>query len=205
MYVPRHFAMDDRAAMVALMREHPFAVLATADESGVPIATHIPVSVNDQGTLLSAHVARANPHAGLIEAGKPSLVVFSGPHAYVSPRWYASSPQVPTWNYLAVHAYGTPKPITDEARVRDLLAELSATHDGDYPDAWSFGALPEKYVTSMIRGILAFEVPIDRLEGKAKLSQNKSAADIAGAVAGLRAEGSPEAVVVADLMERAKP
>jgi transcriptional regulator len=205
MYVPRHFAMDDRAAMVALMREHPFAVLATADESGVPIATHIPVSVNDQGTRLSAHVARANPHAGLIEAGKPSLVVFSGPHAYVSPRWYASSPQVPTWNYLAVHAYGTPKPITDEARVRDLLAELSATHDGDYPDAWSFGALPEKYVTSMIRGILAFEVPIDRLEGKAKLSQNKSAADIAGAVAGLRAEGSPEAVVVADLMERAKP
>lgn len=205
MYVPRHFAMDDRAAMVALMREHPFAVLVTADESGVPIATHIPVSVNDQGTLLSAHVARANPHAGLIEAGKPSLVVFSGPHAYVSPRWYASSPQVPTWNYLAVHAYGTPKPITDEARVRDLLAELSATHDGDYPDAWSFGALPEKYVTSMIRGILAFEVPIDRLEGKAKLSQNKSAADIAGAVAGLRAEGSPEAVVVADLMERAKP
>jgi transcriptional regulator len=204
MYVPRHFAMTDRSAMVALMRENPFAVLVGTDAAGVPIATHIPVSVDDQGTRLLAHVARANPHAELIEAGRPALVVFSGPHAYVSPRWYASSPQVPTWNYLAVHAYGTPKPITDEARVRNLLAELSATHDGDYPDAWSFGALPEKYVAGMIRGILAFEVPIERLEGKAKLSQNKSAADIAGAIDGLKAEGSAEAATVAALMERAR-
>ncbi|WP_119422904.1 FMN-binding negative transcriptional regulator [Desertibaculum subflavum] len=205
MYVPRHFAMNDRAAMVALMRENPFAALIGADAEGVPLASHIPVSVNDDGTLLTAHVARANPHVQLIEAGRPALVVFSGPHAYVSPRWYASSPQVPTWNYLAVHAYGTPKPITDEARVRNLLAELAATHDGDYPDAWSFGALPEKYVAAMVRGLFAFEIPIDRLEGKAKLSQNKSAADIAGAVAGLRAEGSAEATAMAGLMETAKP
>ncbi len=204
MYVPRHFAMDDREEVLGFMRANSFAVLVSAGEGGVPFATHVPLLVDDTGTKLIGHLARANPHWKLFDGTRPALAVFAGPHAYVSPRWYASAPQVPTWNYVAVHATGRPRVIEETAAIHDMMARLGEANEGDYPNAWSFSALPEKYVEGMIRGIVAFEMPIDAIEGKAKLSQNKSKEDVDGAVAGLAGTGSGEARAVADLMERAR-
>lgn len=205
MYVPRHFAMDSREDALAFVRANSFAVLVSTEESGLPFATHVPLLVDPSGQKLIGHLARANPHWQLFDGTRAALAVFAGPHAYVSPRWYASAPQVPTWNYVAVHVTGKPRIVEDGAVVRDMLDKLGQANEGDYPNAWSFTALPEKYVEGMIRGIVAFEIPIESVEGKAKLSQNKNDADVAGAVAGLSTTGSPEARAVADLMERARP
>lgn len=146
MYVPRHFAMDDREEVLGFMRANSFAVLVSAGEGGVPFATHVPLLVDDTGTKLIGHLARANPHWKLFDGTRPALAVFAGPHAYVSPRWYASAPQVPTWNYVAVHATGRPRVIEETAAIHDMMARLGEANEGDYPNAWSFSALPEKYV-----------------------------------------------------------
>src|SRR4026207_2347198 len=122
---------------------------------------------------LRGHVARANPHWRYLAAGRPTLVVFAGAHAYVSPSGYATHPSVPTWNYVAVHASGTGSLVEDASRVKALLADLVHVYEGAGGTAWSFESLPDDYVAGMQRGIVAFEIPIDRLEGKAKLSQNR--------------------------------
>jgi len=204
MYVPRHFAMESREDALAFVRANSFAVLVSTGEDGVPFATHVPLLVDAAGEKLIGHMARANPHWKLFDGKRPALAVFAGPHAYVSPRWYASAPQVPTWNYVAVHVTGRPRVIEDMAAIHDMLDRLGQANEGDYPNAWSFTALPEKYVEGMVRGIVAFEIPIATIEGKAKLSQNKNDADVAGAVAGLSTTGSAEARAVAELMERAR-
>ena len=140
-------------------------------------------------------MARANPHWRCLDGATRALAVFSGPHAYVSPRWYERE-GVPTWNYVAVHAEGAPRLLEDPAAVRELLARLTDTHDGP----GGFEALPRDLVARMARGIVAFELPIERLTGKAKLSQNKTAGDRAGVIAGLEAQGEPHALEVAALL-----
>lgn len=202
MYVPRHFQVEDVARCHALMRAESFALLVTIGEDGAPFATHLPVLLDaDRGPLgtLRAHVARANPQQAHLGTGRPALVVFQGPHAYVSPSWYASHPSVPTWNYVAVHAYGVPG-VLEGAAARSLLADLVSTYEAGRQPPWRMDALAPAYVDGMLRGIVAFEIPIDRLEGKVKLSQNRDARDRAGAVAGLRGTGDPLAHAVADLM-----
>jgi transcriptional regulator len=205
-YVPEDFDASDPAWCHALMQAESFATLVTVDEGGVPFATHIPVLLDAGrgrlGTLL-AHIARANPQWRHFAAGRPALVVFQGPHAYISPAWYATHPSVPTWNYVAVHAYGVPAVIEDPARVKALLARLVGVYEGRRPGAWPFESLAPDYVDRMVRGIVAFEIPIERLEGKAKLGQNRSAADRAGAAASLRAAGDGRSLAVAELMEKA--
>ena len=208
MYIPKHFEVTDTAWCHALMRAQSFAVMITADDAGVPFATHLPFLVDDTrgpfGTL-RGHVARANPHWRYLAAGRPTLVVFSGAHAYVSPSWYASHPSVPTWNYVAVHATGTGTLVEDPARVKTLLADLVRVYEGSRPAAWSFASLSADYVDGMQRGIVAFEIPIGRLEGKAKLSQNRSAEDQARTREALAAADDPLARAVAALMAGAPP
>ncbi len=209
MYIPQHFEVTDRAWCHALMRAQSFAVMITADDAGAPFATHLPFLVDEtrgpNGTL-RGHVARANPHWRYLAAGRPTLVVFSGAHAYVSPSWYAEHPAVPTWNYVAVHAYGTGALVEDPARVRTLLAELVHAHEpADQPAAWSLESLPADYVDAMQRGIVAFEIRIDRLEGKAKLSQNRSAEDQARTRDALAAADDPLARAVSVLMSGVPP
>jgi transcriptional regulator len=133
------------------------------------------------------------------------LVVFSGAHAYVSPSWYAQHPSVPTWNYVAVHAYGVPRVIEDPGDVRALLDRLVRTFEDGRPTPWRMDALSDSYVDGMTRGIVAFEIPIARLEGKAKLSQNRPAGDQARVRAALAAEGDPLARAVAELMPEPGP
>ena len=208
MYIPKQFQITDTAWCHALMRAQSFAVMITADDAGVPFATHLPILVDPaRGPLgtLRGHVARANPHWSYLAAGRPTLVVFAGAHAYVSPSWYATHPSVPTWNYVAAHATGTGTLVEDPAQVTALLADLVRIHEGDGPAAWSMDGLPADYVAGMQRGIVAFEIPIERLEGKAKLSQNRDAVDQARTREALAASDDPLARAVAALMAGAPP
>ena len=208
MYVPRHFEVTDRTWCHALMRAQSFAVMITADDAGVPFVTHLPILLDDaRGPLgtLRGHVARANPHWRYLASGRPTLVVFAGAHAYVSPSWYASHPSVPTWNYVAVHAAGVGSLVEDAGRVTALLVDLVRAYEGGGEAAWSFESLPGDYVAGMQRGIVAFEIPIDRLEGKAKLSQNRDAVDQGRTREALAAADDPLARAVAAMMAGAPP
>jgi transcriptional regulator len=199
MYVPEAFAEREQSALHVWMQRHAFALLVTA-RGGAFEATHVPLWLDPargpHGTLLG-HVARANPHWRSFDGATRALAVFSGPHAYVSPRWYRK-PGVPTWNYVAVHAEGAPRVVDDPEAVHALLGRLTDAHDGP----GGFDAVPADLVGRLSRGVVAFELPIERLTGKAKLSQNKGAEDRAGVVAGLRASGEPEALAIAALVER---
>jgi len=207
MYVPDPFALHDQAAIADLLRRHSFALLVTAAD-GAPQASHLPFLYDPgrgaKGTL-TAHLARANPQAAELERlateGGEALVVFRGPHAYVSPRWYGAAPAVPTWNYLAVHAYGTPEIVAEPARVRAIIERLIATHESGLAEPWSLDGLTDSYVAAMLRGIVAFEIPVARLDAKAKLNQNKPAEERLAAAAALRETGGAQAREVAALME----
>lgn len=185
MYRPKHFSVDDASTCHDLIAADSFGLLVTIDPDGAPFGTHLPFIIDRQdgpnGTLL-AHMAKANPqwrHFGTA----PVLAVFSGPHSYVSPTLYATSPNVPTWNYAVVHAYGVPQLIEDQEEVADLMRRLSADHEG--PDGWTYDSTPETYRAGMQKGIMAFRIPIDRLEGKWKMSQNRTPEDRAGVREGL--------------------
>ena len=208
MYVPRHFEVTDTAWCRALMRAQSFATMITADDAGAPFATHLPMLLDEaRGPLgtLRGHVARANPHWRYLAAGRPTLAVFAGAHAYVSPSWYATHPSVPTWNYVAVHASGVGSLVEDAARVKALLADLVRVYEGTGGTGWLFASLPEDYVAGMQRGIVAFEIPIDRLEGKAKLIQNRDTMDQGRTREALAASDDPLARAVAAMMAGGPP
>jgi len=171
MYVPKHFSVEDRDALDRVIRDHPFGLLI-AQVGGSPYATHLPFLLD--GDRLLAHVARGNPHWRTMDGKTEMLAVFSGPHAYVSPRWYAEGPAVPTWNYVAVHVYGAPRVIDDTASVRGLLERLVHEYEAG---AWTVAGQDAGYVDRMVRGVVAFELPVQRIEGKFKLSQNRPAGD----------------------------
>ena len=187
MYVPPHFSVPGKETLIRLLPEASFALLISTAEDGVPLATHLPFSYDESrgeyGTLI-AHMARANPHGQLLEKGE-ALVVFQGPHAYISPSYYASNVNVPTWNYVAVHAYGTPKIIEDADAVSRVLERLTLDNEKEMPKPWSPGELDPKRLGGLMRGIIAFEIPVRRIEGKAKLGQNKSAEDQAAVKAAI--------------------
>ncbi|HEY5598054.1 MAG TPA: FMN-binding negative transcriptional regulator [Kiloniellales bacterium] len=212
MYIPEPFVLTDREEIRAVLRDYAFAALVTAVDGAPPLATHVPfLYAPDRGPngTLTAHMARANPHwrdlLRLQEAGGEALVIFQGPHAYVSPRWYAAGQAVPTWNYVAVHAYGPPRLIEAAVPVRGLLSELAATYEAGAADPWWLDAQEESYIATMIRGIVAFEIPIARLEAKAKLNQNKRPEDRRGVIAALGDGEDPLGHAVAALMGRLAP
>lgn len=202
MYVPRPFAETDRDELCAHIRAYGFATLVSVRDD-VPFATHVPLLLDpDRGPLgtLVGHVARANPHADGFDGRTPALAIFHGPHAYVSPRWLTSAEAVPTWNYSAVHATGTPRVLADPGAVRALLERMVETYETPAREPWTLARLSARVADGLQRAIVAFELPIERLEGKRKLSQNKSSADRAGVIDGLRAEGDAASHAVADAM-----
>ncbi|HEV7278983.1 MAG TPA: GNAT family N-acetyltransferase [Pirellulaceae bacterium] len=191
MYVPPTFQVEDSEKLAAFIQRHSFATLITSDRSRAdgasPFASHLPMLLESergpQGTLV-AHMARANPQWRQFAAGGEALAIFHGPHAYVSPSWYATQPAVPTWNYAAVHVYGVPTLFEDHDRVADLLSRTNATYESAFKLPWP-GQLPDEYRDGLIRAIVAFELPISRIEGKFKLSQNRSPEDRQGVYAAL--------------------
>ena len=203
MYVPQHFA-GDAAAIDEIVASHDFALLVTTGAQG-PEATHLPLlldrSRGPQGTLLG-HLARANPHAEALD-GREALAIFSGPHGYVSPRWYAAAPAVPTWNYVAVHVHGRARVVRDKARLVELVDTLSRRYEGDGP--WSVAGLPERFLAGMVEGIVGLEIDIERIDAKFKLSQNRPPGDRRNVIAELERGGDAGGVALAAAMRRFAP
>jgi transcriptional regulator len=176
MYIPKSFAETDLPVLHQFMRDHHFATLIT-QQDGELIASHLPFILDSQrgeyGTL-KAHLARANSQWK--QFGQKALVIFQGPHAYISPSWYEIHPSVRTWNYAVVHAYGVPHIIEDEAVLYGMLDSLVRSHESHLDLTWEM-RLPEDYLDKMMKSIVGFEIEITRLEGKYKLSQNRSEVD----------------------------
>ena len=171
MYSPPYNRIEDRAELLAFMRANNFALLVTAT-GGVPAASHLPCIVEERGARLALlmHMAHANDQWQHFFDDEV-LVVFSGPHAYVSPRWYEQAERVPTWNYAAVHAYGRVRVLEERAAKHAAVAKLVAAHDPQWRPA--FEALRAEYVDSMLGAIVAFEIEVTRIEARWKLSQNR--------------------------------
>lgn len=201
MYTPASFKVDDLERLHELMRRYPFALLLT-EQDGEIAATHLPFMIDaprgKQGTLL-AHMARANPHWKLFDGQRESLVVFTGAHAYISPSWYQSPVTVPTWNYAVVHAHGRPTIVRDKTRVRAMLEKLVAIHEAYVEPPWSTSQAGD-YIGKQLDYIVAFEIEIERLEGKFKFNQNRSRADQEGVVRALSESDDPMKLAVAEIM-----
>jgi transcriptional regulator len=224
MYSPKFNRVDDRTILLEAMRTYSFATLfgpapfrptpatpAPADPvpadpgvaeppSASASATHLPLVVKDEGEhgLLEGHFAKANPHWQAL-AGRETLVVFAGPHSYVSPALYTEELSVPTWNYIAVHAYGTLLLVDDAPGKEALLASLIAANEPAFMDRWR--AMPDGFRRTMLAGIIGFRIPIARIEGKFKLSQNRKPQERRN-VHAAQSAGSPDERVLAQWMER---
>lgn len=194
MYTPSHFAPPSTAALHSLVRAHPLGMLVTSGPQGLD-ANHLPFWLDDSAApagRLIAHVARANPVWQQAD-GAEVMVVFRGPQAYISPSWYPSKHAthrlVPTWNYEVVHAHGR-LTVHDDARfVRQVMARLTHTHEASEAQPWKMGDLAPGALEPLVQAVVGIAVEITRLEGKSKLSQNRSAGDVAGAVQALQARG----------------
>ena len=197
MYTPKHFALDDPAQQQAVIADNSFAQLITVDGDSLPHGSHLPFLYVDG--RLDGHMAKANPQWRHFQAEQDVLIIFSGPHGYISPSWYKNAPNVPTWNYTALHVYGRPRLIEDAAQKKARQAHLVAVIESGFPEPWVMD-LPQSYEQGMLAGIVTFQIEITRMEGKAKLSQNRQPEDAEGAIAGLRATGRPDDARLADLM-----
>jgi transcriptional regulator len=195
MYLPPHFREDRLDVQHALMRKRPLGTLVTAGPAGL-VANHVPFLLYaDEGPLgtLRAHLARANPQLGELDQVAGCLAIFHGDEDYISPGWYATKREtgkvVPTWNFVTVHAWGAPRVIDDAAWLRRQVEDLTDAHEARQPAPWHVDDAPADYLATMLKGIVGIEIPIARIEGKWKMSQNRSDADRAGIRAGLRAQG----------------
>lgn len=193
MYTPRHFAATSDEHALRIVREHPFATLITTAENAEPQITHLPLMFEDE--FLWGHVARANPHAAVLTHGH-TLAIFNGPHQYISPRWYDKpDDNVPTWNYAAVHVHGQPE-ILDVAGARRVIERLTAHYENGQ---W---APPPQKLERLLPAIVAFRLPMTRVEAKFKFNQNRTSADRAKVIATLLASGRAEDAAGADWIER---
>ena len=201
MYIPKAFREDDLETLHAFIREHNFGTVITLQD-GLPVANHFPFILHAgrgaQGTLL-AHMARANAQWQAFNEQQEVLLIFQGPHTYVTPSWYMHDPvlSVPTWNYAVVHAYGLPRLIEDPQELYDLLRESVETFEAPFERPWMVQPLDE-LTRQKMKGIVGFAVEITRLEGKFKLSQNRPAIDRERVIDALEKQGSD----VAELMDQ---
>jgi transcriptional regulator len=209
MYLPAHFHEARTPVLHALIRANPLATLVTLDASGL-VANHIPMEIDATvGALglLRGHVARGNPmwktHRPEVEA----MAVFQGAHDYITPAYYATKAEtgkvVPTWNYATVHVYGPLRVIDDVAWLRRFVEQLTDRHEAELPEArgrWKVSDAPEAFIDGLLKAIIGIEIPVTRIEGKWKVSQNRSAEDRAGVVAGLGASDDPRKQAMAGLV-----
>ncbi|MFJ5250550.1 FMN-binding negative transcriptional regulator [Serratia liquefaciens] len=207
MYLPASFREDQLDAQIALVRANPLGMLISQGEQGL-VADPLPflIDADEQGNvLLRAHLSRANSHWRLLQAANECLVIFQGRDGYISPGWYEtkrrSGKVVPTWNYSVVQLRGTPR-ITEDARwLRQQLEGLTALQEGHQPEPWRMEDAPAHYIAAQIQGIVGIEIAVTERLGKWKMSQNRSAEDADGVIAGLRA-GDSDQQQLADEVER---
>ena len=203
MYIPAPFRVDDRQTILAFMRQFDFAAVVTGSVSGL-IASHVPVVVREDGNdlTIAGHLARANEHWKFMDGQSESMVIFSGPHAYISPSWYASTRMVPTWNYTVVHAYGRPTANATSTFLRSVVEELTRRQEAHREPPWTTERLPGEAYDRMLGAIVGFEMRVDRCEAVFKLGQNRPEADRTGAAAGLDREQSAASAALAEFMRR---
>jgi transcriptional regulator len=207
MYIPPLFKEDRLDTMQDVIREADLGLLITHGTTGL-FATHLPILFDPEpgpnGALIG-HIAKANPQWETAEPGQDGLAIFMGPDAYVSPAWYATKQEtgrvVPTWNYVAVHAYGKLEFFHDPARLLDLVTRLTQKHEEKRADPWAVSDAPENFVAAQLRAIVGFRMVIDRLEGKSKMSQNRTPEDRAGVIKGLSESADPDEQAVAKLIK----
>jgi len=203
MYLPAHFEETRPEVLHALLRSHPLATWVVQADGGLQV-NHIPFMLDadrgPHGTLVG-HVARANP---VWRTPGPSVAVFQGPQAYISPSWYPSKREhgkvVPTWNYAVVHAHGTPRAIESPHEVLAIVTRLTQTHEAGSAVPWAVSDAPADYIEQMLKAIVGIEITVERLVGKWKASQNRGAPDRLGTVAGLRQRGDEQSLGMAALV-----
>ena len=208
MYLPSHFEQNDSAALHALMREHPLAALVTLRAGGFT-ADHVPLEFDAASCTLRGHVARANP-LWREAAGQPVLAIFSRPQAYVTPSWYPSKASthkvVPTWHYTVVHAHGVLLVVDQAPWLHLLVSGLTRHHESTRSAPWAVSDAPDDYVQQMLRAIVGIQIPVDRLLGKWKVSQNRSESDCLGVAQGLAGDSAaPQALALGALVRGAVP
>jgi transcriptional regulator len=210
MYLPELFRVEDVAQMHALMRARPFAALVSAGPSGL-FASHLPTVLKDDGGygVIECHLARANPHGRDLAGGGEAMMIFRGAEGYITPNWYPSKAEggkvVPTWNFAAVHAYGRPEVVNDADWLRRHVTELTAQQERDQPRPWAPSDAPASFIDTMLRGIVGFRFAITRLEGKCKMSQNRTPQDREGVVKGLTLRDRGDDREIAELVARQPP
>jgi transcriptional regulator len=204
MYQPAAFREDRAEVQHALIREYPLGLLMTAGPGGL-MANPVPFLLDEPGTL-RAHIARPNPQCQELAQVIECLVVFQGPQEYVTPSWYPSKLEhgrvVPTWNYATVHVWGRPRLVEDAAWLARQLDDLTRMKESARDKPWATSDAPPDFMAGQMRGIVGIEIPISRIEGKWKVSQNRPPADRAGVLAGLRAQGDPSADMAALVADR---
>ncbi|NOG70667.1 FMN-binding negative transcriptional regulator [Roseicella sp. DB1501] len=209
MYNPPAFREDRPDILYGLIREARLALLVSNGATGVPDVTHLPMLLIEEQGVLLGHLARANPHAAALREAGRALAIFRGAEAYVSPNWYPSKAEhhrvVPTWNYEAVHVEGTVEMIDEPARLHAIVSLLTERQEAAQPRPWSVEDAPAAFVAGQLKGILGVSLRIERLIGKRKLSQNRDAADRAGAEAGLASSADPRDRAMAAVMKGAAP
>jgi transcriptional regulator len=200
-YIPEFNRQEDRAATLAFMRANPFAILVS-NVSGVPFATHLPLLVNQAGDelIVRGHMAKANAHWKSMKESEESLVIFHGPHAYISPSLYELRESVPTWNYAAVHVYGEPTLFSDESTLREALHQMIDTFESAYMAQWQ--ELGQQYQSRMMKHIVGFDIKVKRLGSKFKLSQNRTRGEQARVIQSLNQSPDSNNSGVAKLMQQ---
>jgi transcriptional regulator len=203
MYIPKTFEVTDSSTLHEFIASYSFGTLVTvAGEQ--PVATRLPLILDRasgrHGTLLG-HLSRANPQWRSFDGNRQCLVMFDGPHAYVSPSWYATAPAVPTWNYATVHVYGIPRPFQDAEQLSALVDRLVGVYEAGMPQPWT-GTLPTDFRAAMLKAIVGFVIEIDRIEGKFKMGQSRPIEDRIGTVVRLESNSDPVARALAQLTRK---
>ena len=211
MYIPKFNEETRLDILHGLIRSQPFATLVTIGRSGL-IATHLPIVLSpSEGTpgILRGHISRANPQWREFDQSIEALAIFAGPQHYITPNWYPEKAEdgkvVPTWNYAVVHAYGTIRIIEDPSWLLIHLKSLTTQHEAASPRPWAVTDAPEDYIASQIRGIVGLEIPVSRLEGKWKVSQNKSDLTRQSVEQGLEDLGTSASLAMRDLVAGKRP
>lgn len=208
MYTPPVNAETRLPVLRQMIAAHPLAAVVTLTSSGL-VASHIPMVLEDDGSefgVLKGHVSRANPQWKESLGHTEALAIFSGPQHYVSAGWYPGKQQhgreVPTWNYVVVHAYGPLRVVEDAAWLLEHLGTLTDQQEAGFSPPWKVTDAPTEYVNALLKAIVGFEMPVRRLEGKWKVSQNRNEVDRQAVIAGLERLDTPAALTMRDLVAR---
>jgi transcriptional regulator len=204
MYNPKHFQQQDLVALRELIRAYGFATLISHRE-GEFMVSHIPILLDDQSAphgKLIGHLARANPHWQILAKGGQALAIFQGPHSYVSPSWYEHpNRMVPTWNYVVAHVHGTPRIVDDRQQLKQMQRALVHQYESGFDKPWTMD-LPDDFLDAQLNAIVGFEIDIERIEGKFKLSQNRTLVDQQRVIAALEKQPDPMSQQMAKFMQQ---